>query len=170
LKEFEKITCRLAVQVCIGYSPSGTARHRTFSIKGINPNARLTALAAFVREYVAPVLAFPVTKLTLVKKIRVSLDSQEKTTPNTADAPASHSGKSTVQGVSYRSGLRTWFSRFFKASASFVAFIGSLLNPPIRTDREPLRFLNCPRRARDQLCAFGNHISPVDSANATLLG
>jgi hypothetical protein len=84
---FGKITCRLAIQVCIGYSPSGTARHRTFSIKGIDPNAEFSKLAAFVRDCVAPVLACPITKVTLVKKIPVFLGEPEATT-KTASAPA----------------------------------------------------------------------------------
>jgi hypothetical protein len=69
LDGFKKITSRLAIQVCIGYSPSGKARHRTFSIKGIDPNAAFSKLAAFVRDCVAPVLACPITKVTLVTKI-----------------------------------------------------------------------------------------------------
>jgi hypothetical protein len=50
LNDFDKITCRLAIQVCIGHSPSGRARHRTFSIKNIKPGADLSAVAAAVRE------------------------------------------------------------------------------------------------------------------------
>jgi hypothetical protein len=87
LNVFKKITCRLAIQVCIGYSPSGTARHRTFSIKGIHPTADFSKLAAFVCDCVAPVLAYPITKVTLVKKIPVVLGEPEDTTEATP-APA----------------------------------------------------------------------------------
>jgi hypothetical protein len=75
-----EITCRLAIQVCIGYSLSGTARHRTFSIKGINPDVDLSKVAAFVRDCIAPILAFPITKVRLVKKVPIPLDEPEETT------------------------------------------------------------------------------------------
>ncbi|MDR1049334.1 MAG: hypothetical protein LBL51_06215 [Synergistaceae bacterium] len=67
LDDFGRITCRLAIQVCIGRSPSGRARHRTFSIKNIAPDADPSALAAVVRA-IAPVLAYPITRVTLVTK------------------------------------------------------------------------------------------------------
>jgi hypothetical protein len=44
---FDSITCRLAIQVCIGRSPNGRARHRTFSIKDINPDADIALLERF---------------------------------------------------------------------------------------------------------------------------
>jgi hypothetical protein len=71
---FDSITCRLAIQLCIGRSPSGRARHRTINIKNINPNAEISALNALVRA-IAPLLAYPITKVRLVtKKIRVLFD------------------------------------------------------------------------------------------------
>ena len=58
----EKITCRVAIQVCIGHFPDGRERHRTFSMKGVNPDASPEAIAAVVRA-LAPVLAYPITKV-----------------------------------------------------------------------------------------------------------
>ena len=64
---YEKISCRIAIQVCIGYFPDGRERHRTFSIKGIKPDAPLEAIASFARA-LAPVLAYPITKVRKVVK------------------------------------------------------------------------------------------------------
>jgi hypothetical protein len=67
VNDFDKITCRLAIQVRIGYFPDGRERHRTFSIKNINPGAEVSALSALVRA-IAPLLAHPITKVRLVTK------------------------------------------------------------------------------------------------------
>ena len=64
---YEKISCRIAIQVCIGYFPDGGERHRTFSIKGIKPDASLEAIANLARA-LAPVLAYPITKVRKVVK------------------------------------------------------------------------------------------------------
>ena len=64
---YEKISCRIAIQVCIGYFPDGRERHRTFSIKGINPDAASYAIASFARA-LAPVLSCPITKVRKVVK------------------------------------------------------------------------------------------------------
>ena len=64
---YEKISCRIAIQVCIGYFPDGRERHRTFSIKGIKPDAPLEAIASLARA-LAPVLAYPITKVRKVVK------------------------------------------------------------------------------------------------------
>ena len=69
----ETITCRIAIQVCIGYSPSGRARRRTFSMKGVRPDAPDEAIAAVVRA-LAPVLAYPVTKVRKVVKRTIVFD------------------------------------------------------------------------------------------------
>jgi hypothetical protein len=111
-----KITCRLAIQVCIGYSPSGTARHRTFSIKGINPNADFSKLAAFVRDCVAPVLACPITNVTLVKKIPVFLGETPETTP----APVAEPCYARAQTVS-RPASRAAFRFLLERAVRFVA-------------------------------------------------
>jgi hypothetical protein len=64
----EKISCRLAIQVCVGRFPDGRARHRTFSLKNISPGASLDALRALVAS-IARVLAYPVTKARLIIKV-----------------------------------------------------------------------------------------------------
>ena len=67
----ETITCRVAIQICIGYFPDGRERHRTFSMKGIRPDARDEAIAAVVRA-LAPVLAYPITKVRkIIKRVIV---------------------------------------------------------------------------------------------------
>ena len=64
---YEKISCRIAIQVCVGCFPDGRERHRTFSIKGINPRASLEAIADIIRA-LAQVLACPITKVRKVVK------------------------------------------------------------------------------------------------------
>ena len=64
---YEKISCRIAIQVCIGYFPDGRERHRTFSMRGINPDAPLEAIADVIRA-LAPLLAYPITKVRKVIK------------------------------------------------------------------------------------------------------
>ena len=63
----EKISCRIAIQVCIGHFPDGRERHRTFSMKGINPDAPFEAIEAVVIA-LAPLLAHPITKVRKVTK------------------------------------------------------------------------------------------------------
>ena len=36
---YEIISCRVAIQVCVGYLPNGRKKHWTFSMRGIDPNA-----------------------------------------------------------------------------------------------------------------------------------
>ena len=43
---YEKITCRIAIQVCIGHFLDGRERHRTFSMRGINPDASFESIDA----------------------------------------------------------------------------------------------------------------------------
>ena len=71
----EKITCRVAIQVCIGHFPDGRERHRTFSMKGVDPDASPEAIAAVVRA-LAPVLVYPITKVRKIVK-RVILIFEE---------------------------------------------------------------------------------------------
>ena len=64
---YEVTTCRLAIQVCIGYSPNGRARHRTFSMRGLRPDAPDEAIAEILRA-LAPILLYPITKVRKVTK------------------------------------------------------------------------------------------------------
>ena len=43
---YEKISCRIAIQVCIGHFPDGRERHRTFSMRGVNPDAPAKSFTA----------------------------------------------------------------------------------------------------------------------------
>ena len=70
------VRCRLAIQCCIGYFPDGRERHRTFSLQDIRPDASADALAAVVRA-IAPLLAHPITKVSIVKKYVLVLDSAD---------------------------------------------------------------------------------------------
>ena len=67
---YEKISCRVAIQVCIGHFPDGRERHRTFSIRGVNPDAPLEPIEAVVRA-LAPILAYPITKVRKVIKRKI---------------------------------------------------------------------------------------------------
>ena len=69
----ETITCRVAIQICIGYFPDGRERHRTFSMKGIRADAPDEAIAAIVRA-LAPTLAYPITKVRKVIKRTIIFD------------------------------------------------------------------------------------------------
>ena len=64
---YEVISCRVAIQVCIGYTQNGRARYRTFSMRGIRHDASNEAIAAIIRA-LAPVLAYPITKVRKVMK------------------------------------------------------------------------------------------------------
>jgi hypothetical protein len=79
MSQFEFVSCRLAIQICIGHFPDGRERHRTFSVKNIRPDADDNALIAVVRA-VGALLAYPVTKARLiVKKRRVLFDTKPGT-------------------------------------------------------------------------------------------
>ena len=66
----EKISCRVAIQVCIGHFTDGRERHRTFSMKGVDPDASPEAIAVVVRA-LAPLLAYPITKVRKIVKRRI---------------------------------------------------------------------------------------------------
>ena len=59
---YEKISCRIAIQVCVGHLPSGRGRYRTFSMRGIKPDASPEAIASVIRS-LAPLLIYPITKV-----------------------------------------------------------------------------------------------------------
>ena len=67
MAHLELVRCRLAIQCCIGYFPDGRERHRTFSLRDVRPDASADALASVVRA-IAPLLAHPITKVSIVKK------------------------------------------------------------------------------------------------------
>ena len=65
---YEKISCRIAVQICVGRLPSGRKSHRTFSLKHVRPDVSWEAIMGIIRA-LAPILAYPITKVTKVTKI-----------------------------------------------------------------------------------------------------
>jgi hypothetical protein len=131
LNGFDKITCRLAIQVCIGYSPSGSARHRTFSLKGFKPDVDLAVLAAFVRDLIAPILAFPITKVRLVTKKTVFFDAREETAAAPSTEPRPSKTGSFAQKFYLPLALRS-LSRFLRERlASFLANLVKLLKRAI---------------------------------------
>ncbi|MDR1885954.1 MAG: hypothetical protein LBQ56_06725, partial [Synergistaceae bacterium] len=73
MARFELISCRLAIQVCVGTLPNGRSSHRTFSVKNIDHDASAEAIAGFVRA-ISPILAHPITRVRLVRRYRVVTD------------------------------------------------------------------------------------------------
>jgi len=67
---YEIITCRLAIRVCIGYGPTGRKKHRTFSMKGINPNASWEGIMEVIRA-LAPLLEFPIVDIQKVTSRKI---------------------------------------------------------------------------------------------------
>ena len=74
MAHLELVRCRLAIQYCIGHFPDGRERHRTFSLQDVRPDASADALASVVWA-IAPLLAYPITKVSIVKKYVLVLDS-----------------------------------------------------------------------------------------------
>ncbi|MDR1581319.1 MAG: hypothetical protein LBS35_13265 [Synergistaceae bacterium] len=69
MSRFEFVSCRLAIQICIGHFPDGRERHRTFSVKNIKPDADDDALISVVRA-IGSLLAHPITHARLIIKSR----------------------------------------------------------------------------------------------------
>jgi len=67
---YEVTTCRLAIRLCIGYGPNGRKKHRTFSMKNINPNASWEGIMAVIRA-LAPVLEFPIVDVQKVTSRKI---------------------------------------------------------------------------------------------------
>ena len=65
---YEKITCRIAIQTCVGHFPDGRERHRTFSLRHVRPDVSPEAIRKIIRA-LAPVLKYPITKVTKVVKM-----------------------------------------------------------------------------------------------------
>jgi len=83
----EKITCRIAIQTCVGYFPDGRERHRTFSLRGVRPDVSPEAIRSIIRA-LAPLLKYPITKVTKVIKREMFFDGEERNAGrNAGDAP-----------------------------------------------------------------------------------
>ena len=70
---YEKISCRIAIQVCVGHFADGRERHRTFSLRHVRPEASLETVARIIRALI-PVLEHPITKVRKVTKREVFSD------------------------------------------------------------------------------------------------
>ena len=85
---YEVTTCRLAIRVNIGYSLTGRKKHRTFSMRGINPNASWEAIMEVIRA-LALVLEFPIVdvKKVISRKIFFHEDAAPVTPAVAASVP-----------------------------------------------------------------------------------
>jgi hypothetical protein len=72
---FEHISCRVAIQLCVGHFPSGRPRRRTISLHNIRRDASPDDIAAVVRA-LAPLLAYPIIKVRVVRKDALRFDEQ----------------------------------------------------------------------------------------------
>ena len=70
---YEKLICRIAVQVCVGHFFDGREKHRTFLLRHVRPEASLETIARIISALV-PVLAHPITKVRKVTKREVFSD------------------------------------------------------------------------------------------------
>ena len=99
----EKITCRIAIQTCVGYFPDGRERHRTFSLWRVRPDISPEAIRDIIRA-LAPLLEYPITKVTkVIKRVIFSAEEERNApeatphmttpTPRIDAAPVPESGK-----------------------------------------------------------------------------
>ena len=77
MKYYEVTTCRLAIRLCIGYGPTGRKKHRTFSMKGINPDASWEAIMEIIRA-LAPVLEYPIVEVQKVTSRKIIFYEDEE--------------------------------------------------------------------------------------------
>ena len=70
MSHVEIITCRLCIQVCVGYLPNGRKSYRSFSMRGIRPDASWEAIESILRA-LQPVLAYPITKVEKVTSRKI---------------------------------------------------------------------------------------------------
>ncbi|MDR1580563.1 MAG: hypothetical protein LBS35_09425 [Synergistaceae bacterium] len=94
MSQFEFVSSRLAIQVCIGHFPDGRERHRTFSVKDIKPDADAATLISVVRA-IGSLLAYPITHARLIIKSRRVLFGDTKSSTDrkegAAPVPETHS-------------------------------------------------------------------------------
>ena len=77
----EKISCRIAIQVCVGHFPDGRERHRTFSLRHVRPDVSMEAIRDLIRALVS-VMAYPITKVTKVTKTEWFFDEDAAAVPS----------------------------------------------------------------------------------------
>ena len=134
---YEKISCRIAIQVCTGHFPDGRERHRTFSIRNVNPDAPLEPIEAVVRA-LALILAYPITKVRKVVKRKIFF-YEEAALP----APRGNQGK---QGKQKNAGPVSYAERIipfpaFSVTDRYVS-LQALPDVPIRNALPPRLFLS----------------------------
>jgi len=83
----EKITCRIAIQTCVGYFQDGRERHRTFSLWNVRPDISPEAIRDIIRA-LAPLLEYPITKVTKVIKRVIFSAEDELNAPDAAPRAA----------------------------------------------------------------------------------
>jgi hypothetical protein len=79
------VSCRLAIQVCIGHFDDGRERRRTFSLSGVRPDADAEAMATVVRA-VAKLLKGPITKVRRVTRFTLVMDDGDNESETTKAA------------------------------------------------------------------------------------
>ena len=115
---YKKITCRIAIQICVGRFPDGRERHRTFSLKDIRPDVSSETIRDIIRA-LAPLLEYPITKVTKVtKRVIFSIEDEraERTAPDAAPraavpAPRVVTEHPAIYSDGYRRGTRPPFCR-----------------------------------------------------------
>ena len=73
----EKISCRIAIQTCVGHFPDGRERHRTFSLRHVRPDVSMETIRDIIRA-LAPLLKYPITKVTKVTKREIFSDEEKR--------------------------------------------------------------------------------------------
>lgn len=85
MPHFQLIDCKIKIQIRVGYFPDGRARTRTFGVGPVRPDASADDVAA-VAHAIAPLLAFPIVCVRLVRKYICSRDEgAHGKTPPAAD-------------------------------------------------------------------------------------
>ena len=84
---YEKITCRIAIQMCVGHFPDGRERHRTISLRHVRPDVSFETVLDLARA-IAPVLTYPITKVTKVTKIVLFSCEEQQGAEHAAPCPA----------------------------------------------------------------------------------
>jgi hypothetical protein len=136
-----KVTCWVAIQVCVGRLPSGRDSHRTFRMKGIDPGASPEAIAEVVRA-LAPLLIYPITGVRkVVKTVRTMTFTKIAPISNIIPITQAMAIKAKeAEAAGKKAGNKT--ARLFLAQAGATA---ATVNMPRRLAR-PFRRTVCPAR------------------------
>ncbi len=80
MAHYELVECRIAVRLRIGRFDDGRARIRTVSIRGVRHDVTVDEVWAFVQR-LAPLLAYPVEEVRVIKKERLVSDAAQQERP-----------------------------------------------------------------------------------------